>query len=55
MSDQDIVLNMINFVEQTERDIIAERLGKESKEKQRAVKEILKQLEKEIKNADQPT
>lgn len=55
MSDQDIVLNMINFVEQTERDIIAERLGKESKEKQRAVKEILKQLEKEIKNADQST
>ena len=55
MSDQDIVLRMISFVEQTEHDIIAERLGKESKEKQRAVKEILKQLEKEIKNADQST
>ena len=38
MSDQDIVLNMINFVEQTERDIIAERLGKESKEKQAQLK-----------------
>lgn len=55
MSDQDIVLNMIKFVEKTERDIVAERLGKESKEKQRAVKEILKELEREIKNADQPT
>ena len=55
MSDQEIINHMIGFVEQTERDIIAAKLGKESKEKQRAVKEILKQLEKEIKNADQPT
>lgn len=53
MSDQDIVRNMITFVEQTEKNIIAEKLGKETKEKQRAVKEILKELEKEIKNADQ--
>lgn len=53
MSDQDIARNMITFVELTERNIIAEKLGKESKEKQRAVKDILKQLEKEIKDADQ--
>ena len=53
MSDQDIARNMITFIEQTERSIIAEKLGKESKEKQRAVKDILKQLEKEIKDADQ--
>ena len=33
MSDQVIVRNMIEFVETTERDIIAEKLGKENKEK----------------------
>jgi len=53
MSDQDIIRNMISFVEETERNIIAEKLGKPTKEKQRAVKEIKTQLEKEIKNADQ--
>ncbi len=55
MSDQDIARNMITFIEQTERNIIAEKLGKENKEKQRAVKDILKQLDKEIKDADQQT
>ena len=51
--DQAIVRNMIKFVEQTEREIQAAKLGTPGKEKTKAVKEIKAQLEKEIKNADQ--
>ena len=43
---------MIDFVEQTERNIQAAKLGTVNKEKARAVKEIRAELEKEIKNAD---
>ena len=52
MSDNDIVRNMIAFVEETERGIQAAKLGAPGKEKQKAVKEIKAQLEREIKNAD---
>ena len=50
--DQVIVRNMIKFVEQTEHQIQASKLGTAGKEKSRAVREIKAQLEKEIKNAD---
>ena len=52
MSDQDIVRRMIKFVEETERNIQASKLGTANREKARAVKEIRAQLEKEIKDAD---
>ena len=44
MSDQDIVRNMIAFVEQTERNILAEKLGKESKRVLGKDPEVAKQL-----------
>ncbi len=51
--DQQIIRNMIRFVEETEREIQAAKLGTPGKEKTKAVKEIKNQLEREIKNADQ--
>lgn len=52
MIDQDkqIIDNMIEFVEETEKEIQAAKLVKGSKTK--AVTTILKELEKQIKNAD---
>lgn len=52
MNDHDkrIVENMIEFVEETEKETQAAKMGKGSKAK--AVTEILKELEKQIKNAD---
>lgn len=53
MNEQQIVQNMIEFVEKTERDIQAAKLGTAKKEKTKAVGEMLKKLEREIKDADQ--
>lgn len=49
-SDKEIVKNMIKFVEQKEKDIQAAKLG--SKGKNKAVTDIMKELEKQIKNAN---
>ena len=51
-NDQQIIRNMIKFVETTEREIKAAKLGTPGKEKSRAVREIRAELEKEIKHAD---
>lgn len=48
--DQNIIDNMIRFVEDKEREIQAAKMGKNSKTK--AVAEIIKELEKQIKNAN---
>lgn len=48
--DKQIIVNMIEFVEKKEKEIQAAKMGKGSKAK--AVTEILKELEKQIKNAD---
>lgn len=49
-NDKEIVKNMIEFVEQKEKDIQAAKLG--SKGKNKAVTDIMKELEKQIKNAN---
>lgn len=48
--DKEIVKNMIEFVEQKEKDIQAAKLGNKGKNK--AVTDIMKELEKQIKNAN---
>ena len=48
--DEQIIQNMIEFVEEKEREIQAAKMGKASKTK--AVSEIIKELERQIKNAD---
>lgn len=53
MSDSQIVKNMIAYVEKTEKAIQAAKLESTSKIKTKAVGDILKELEREIKNADQ--
>ena len=49
MNDNQIVQDMIEFVEKTEKDIQAAKLG--GNQKTKAVTEIIKELEREIKNA----
>ena len=53
MSDSQIVKNLIVFIEKTEKDIQASKLGSNSKAKNKAVNTILKELDREVKNADQ--
>lgn len=48
--DKQIVDHMIKYVEDKEKEIQAAKMGKGSKTK--AVTEILKELEKQIKNAN---
>lgn len=51
--DQDIVRHMSQYVEEKERDILAASMGKiqnPGKVKNRAVNEILKELERQLKN-----
>ncbi len=48
--DSKIVSNMIDIVENIEKEIQAAKLGKGVKPK--AVGEIMKELERQIKNAD---
>ena len=52
IDQQQIVRNMIKFVEETERNVKAAKLGTPGKEKKQAVKEIRAALEREIKNAN---
>ena len=52
MNDADIVKKMIAYVEQEEKDSQAAKLGNAAKSKSKAVTDILKELEREIKNAD---
>ena len=49
-NDEMIVNKMIDFVEEKEKEIQAAKMGKNSKAK--AVTEILKELERQIKDAD---
>lgn len=48
--DAKIIDNMIRFVEEKEKEIQAAKMGKGSKTK--AVTDIIKELEKQIKNAN---
>lgn len=51
--DQQIVEHMAQFVEDKERDILAASMGKihnPNKVKNKAVNEILKELERQLKN-----
>ena len=52
MNNQDdkIVEGMIKFIEEKEREIQAAKMGKSSKTK--AVADIIKELERQIKNAN---
>jgi len=52
MNDEMIVTNMIEFIEKMERDIQASKLGSETKARQKAVGTIIKELERELKDAD---
>lgn len=52
MNDEKIVEHMIQFVENLEANIQAAKLGGDPKAKQKAVNDIIKELEREIKNAD---
>lgn len=51
--DQDIISYMSQYIEEKERDILAASMGKiqnPGKVKNRAVNEILKELERQLKN-----
>ena len=51
--DQQIVEHMAKFVEEKERDILAASMGKiqnPNKVKNKAINEILKELERQLKN-----
>lgn len=50
MSDSQIVKHMISFIEDTEKAVLAAKLGANPKSK--VVGDILKELEREVKNAD---
>lgn len=52
MNDEKIINHMISFIEGIETDIQAAKLGGDTKTKQKAVNDIIKELEREIKNAD---
>lgn len=52
MSDSQIVKHMISFIEDTEKAVLAAKLGANPKSKSKVVGDILKELEREIKNAD---
>lgn len=51
MNDNQIVKNMITFIEEKEKAVLA--AVKTGNTKSKVVGEILKELEREIKNADQ--
>ena len=52
MNDQAIVKHMVSYIEALEKDIQAAKLGGDSKAKAKAVNDIIKELERELKNAD---
>ncbi len=49
-TDEEIIKDMIAFVEEEEREIQAAKMGKNTKAK--AVTDILKELERQMKNAN---
>ena len=51
MSDEQIIKNMINYIEEMEKQIKAEKLSGGSA-KNKVTRDILKKLEVEIQNAD---
>lgn len=52
MNDQQIVKHMVSYIENLEKDIQAAKLGGDTKAKQKAVNDIIKELERELKHAD---
>lgn len=52
MNDSGIVNNMIQFIEEKEKQLQAAKLANENQGKTDIVKSILDQLEREIKNED---
>lgn len=53
MSDSQIIKNMIAFIEDKEKEALAaSKAGANSKAKSKVVGDILKELEREIKDAD---
>ena len=52
MNDQKIVKHMVSYIETLEKDIQAATLGGDTNAKKKAVNDIIKELERELKDAD---
>ncbi len=52
MNDQEVIERMIMFIENKEKDLQASNLGGNSKAKNQIVNDIIKELERALKDAD---